>query len=125
MGGEVDGALDISPSCESRSIGVDGSLGADIAERLRSRSSGGRFRGCVSALKILREFVLEVFFLGECRSESFASFVGDFETDRLDGECEEPAFWLSLLLESLPECFLVLKIPGRTIRSGLKVPAGY
>lgn len=46
--GGLDGIL-AAGSSGSMSIGVEGSLGGDMAERLRSRSWGGRFRGCVSA----------------------------------------------------------------------------
>lgn len=48
MGVGLDGASFANAS-ESTSMGVLGSLGTDIAERLRSRSSGGKFSGCVSA----------------------------------------------------------------------------
>lgn len=47
-GGGLDQPL-TAGSSESMSIGVAGSLGGDIAESLRSRSSGGKFSGCVSA----------------------------------------------------------------------------
>lgn len=44
MGVGLDG-VPFAGASESRSIGVLGPLGTDIAERLRSRSSGGRFSG--------------------------------------------------------------------------------
>ena len=59
-----------------------GSEGADIAERLRSRSSGGRFSGCVSSVNFQSLIFLEN--LGCLAGESFPLFflVGDFDGER-------------------------------------------
>lgn len=69
-------------------MGVGGSLGADMAVRFLSRSSGGRFKGCVSKLRTVLEADLEDSFLcGDRRdSDSFRDLVGDFERDLLEGE---------------------------------------
>lgn len=58
-----------------------------MADRLRSRSSGGRFNGCVSAEKCWREEIpVREFFRTERGSRSFVGFVGDLEPESLLGD---------------------------------------
>lgn len=114
----MEAALDASPSC-STSMGVEGSLRADMAERRFSRSSGGRFKGCVSVLTMFLEFDREALLRDWFRrSDSLSDLVGDFETDRRDGEGDERSLLLPFLRDSMSGFFFVLKMAGRTIGSG-------
>lgn len=115
LGGGLDAVLDESPS-RSMSMGVGGSVGPDMAERLFSRSSGGRLRGCVSELRTVFELDLEADLRGrERRSESLTDLVGDLDKDLLEGEGDEPSRCLLFFRISASEFFLGLKMPGRTI----------
>lgn len=82
MGG-LEGTLG-ARSCSASTVDAEASTGASMAERLRSRSSGGRFNGCVSAEKCWREEVpVREFFRMERGSRSFVGFVGDLEPESL------------------------------------------
>lgn len=68
-------------------MAVEASPGASIAERRRSRSSGGRFSGWVSIASGWRGSLrLAEFFLIEPDSFSFTDLVGDLEGELLVGE---------------------------------------
>lgn len=94
-----------------------------MAERLRSRSSGGRFSGCVSSVNFQSLMFLENLFLLADESLPLLFFVGDFEGERRDEarECEGCCCGriFSLGAESsgcfLGEVELRLKKLGRTI----------
>ena len=94
-----------------------------MAERLRSRSSGGRFSGCVSSVNFQSLKFLENLFLLADESLPLLFFVGDFEGERRDEarECEGRCCGriFSLGAESsgcfLGEVELLLKKLGRTI----------
>lgn len=90
-----------------------------MAERLRSRSSGGRFNGCVSAEKCWREEVpVREFFRMERGSRSFVGFVGDLEPESLLGDLGVNSGALGFDRDSLSGFFLgedFEKKAGRTM----------
>lgn len=100
---------------------MEASPGASIAERRRSRSSGGRFNGCVSVGSRGRGGLrLPGFFLIEPESLSLTDFVGDLEGELLllVGESGGRSVVLSLSLESVLLFFFgedLEKKVGRTI----------
>lgn len=118
IGGGLDGTLGARLS-SSTSIGGRASPGASMAERLRSRSSGGRLRGCVSAAKIGREeFWVREVFRTERGCLSRVDLVGDREDDFLVGERGERSGAFGLDLESPSDFFLgedLEKKAGRTM----------
>ena len=97
-------------------MGVGGSLGTDMAERLFSRSSGGRFRGCTSVSKMFFGLDLEDDLRWrERKSASLIDLVGDLDKNLLEGESGELSRCLLVFRSSASEFFLGLKMPGRTI----------
>ncbi len=118
-GGGLDGALGTDSSC-STSMAAEASPGASMAERRRSRSSGGRFRGCVSVVSSWRGGLrLAEFFLMELDSFSLTDLVGDLDGELLlEGEGGGISVVLSFSLESVL-CFFfgedLEKKVGRTM----------
>lgn len=99
------------------SIGVveRGSLTPDKADLRRSRSSGGRFKGCISAGYCGRGALRPAFLRLRNCSLSFADLVGDLEDDLLVGdELIGLLFSLEILLSDFFLDGLENK-PGRTI----------
>jgi len=78
-----------------------------MAERLRSLSSGGRFKGCVSTDGFLRRAIEEAeCFLPECCSRCRRDFVGEREED-LMGELDE-----GFLMEGRGEALVFSLVSG-------------
>lgn len=100
-------------------MAAEASPGASIAERRRSRSSGGRFSGCVSVVSRWRGGLrLPEFFLIELDSFSLTDLVGDFEGELLVGEDGGRSVVLGLSFESVLGFFFgedLEKKVGRTM----------
>lgn len=100
-------------------MAVEASPEASIAERRRSRSSGGRFSGCVSVASSGRGGLrLPEFFLIEPDSLSLTDLVGDLEGELLVGESGGMSVVFSRSFESVL-CFffgeVLEKKVGRTM----------